>query len=92
MAQAGVDRAEAVGKRARVEAIPNLELKGGLQQNGERLGSGLDVALVSTKPCSPTARAEVERARRELERVSLSLRSVSVTRLRIFIATTRMPR
>ena len=26
MAQAGVDRAEAVGKRARVEAIPNLEV------------------------------------------------------------------
>jgi hypothetical protein len=40
IAQAGLARAEPAVKRARVETIPNLEFKGGLQQNSESLSVG----------------------------------------------------
>jgi len=86
IAQAGVARAEAALKRARVEPIPDIELKSGLQQNGEPLGGGR-VGLQGFAEIGAelhifdrnqgnidAARAEVERARHELERVNLDLR------------------
>jgi cobalt-zinc-cadmium efflux system outer membrane protein len=87
MARAGIDRAEAMVKRARVETIPNLELKGALQQNGERLAGSNVVGLQGFAEIGvelhvfdrdqgnvQAARAEVDQARHELERVNLSLR------------------
>jgi len=86
IAQAGVARAEATVKRARVETIPDLELKGGLQQNSEPLALG-KVGLQGFAEVGvqlhifdrnqgnvQAARAGVERARHELQRVNLSLR------------------
>ncbi len=73
-------------KRARVETIPNLEFKGGLQQNSESLGVGkvglqgfaeigVELHIFDRNQGNvQVARAEVERARHELQRVSLFLR------------------
>jgi cobalt-zinc-cadmium efflux system outer membrane protein len=86
IAQAGVARAEAALKRARVEPVPDIELKGGLQQNGEALGAGrvglqgfaeigVELHIFDRNQGNiETARAEGERARHELERVNLDLR------------------
>ncbi len=88
IAQANVARAEAAVSRARVENIPNLELKGGLQQNSEAIGPtrgkvglqgfaeiGVELHIFDRNQGSvQAARADVERARLELQRVSLSLR------------------
>jgi cobalt-zinc-cadmium efflux system outer membrane protein len=87
VAQAGVARAEAMVKRARVETIPDIELKGGLQQNGEPVAGGKAVGLQGFAEIGvelhvfdrnqgnvQAARAEVDRARHELERVNLTLR------------------
>ena len=87
IAQAGVAGAEATLKRARVETIPDIELKGGLQQNSESLGRG-NVGLQGFAEIGvelhifdrnqgnvQAARAEVERARHELQRVDLALRN-----------------
>jgi cobalt-zinc-cadmium efflux system outer membrane protein len=84
-----VARAEAAVKRARVEVIPDLDLKGGLQQNGEALGRGnvglqgfaevgVELHIFDRNQGNVRAAwAEVERARRELDRVSLHLRDES---------------
>jgi outer membrane protein TolC len=59
IAQAGLARAEAAVKRARVETIPNLELKGGLQQNsgqcpsGARRGGPCAPRIAAREPVSP---------------------------------------
>ena len=86
IAQAGVARAEATLKRARVETIPDIELKGGLQQNSESLGCGkvglqgfaeigVELHIFDRNQGNvQAARAEVERARHELQRVDLDLR------------------
>jgi cobalt-zinc-cadmium efflux system outer membrane protein len=86
IAQAGLARAEAAVKRARVETIPNLELKGGLQQNSESLGLGkvglqgfaeigVELHIFDRNQGNvQAARAGVDRARHELQRVSLFLR------------------
>ena len=86
IAQAGVACAEAALKRARVEPVPDIELKGGLQQNGEALGAGrvglqgfaeigVELHIFDRNQGNiETARAEGERARHELERVNLDLR------------------
>jgi cobalt-zinc-cadmium efflux system outer membrane protein len=86
IAQAGLARAEAMVKRASIETIPDIELKGGLQQNSESLGRGkvglqgfaeLGVELHifdRNQGNVQAARAEVERARHELQRVDLALR------------------
>src|SRR5260370_17386727 len=88
IAQANVGRAEAAVSCARVENIPNLELKGGLQQNSEAIGPtrgkvglqgfaeiGVELHIFDRNQGSvQAARADVERARLELQRVSLSLR------------------
>jgi len=86
IAHAGVAGAEATLKRARVETIPDIELKGGLQQNSESLGRGkvglqgfLDIGVQlhifdRNQGNVQAARAEVEWARHELQRVDLALR------------------
>jgi outer membrane protein, heavy metal efflux system len=86
IAQAGLDRSEATVKRARVESIPDLELKGGLQQNSELLVNGrvglqgfaevgVELHVFDRNQGNvQAARAEVERARQEVQRVNLSLR------------------
>jgi cobalt-zinc-cadmium efflux system outer membrane protein len=86
IAQAGLARSEASVTRARVESIPDLELKGGLQQNSELLANGkvglqgfaeigVELHVFDRNQGNvQAARAEVERARQEVQRVNLSLR------------------
>jgi cobalt-zinc-cadmium efflux system outer membrane protein len=87
IAELGVKRAEAALARAKRETIPDLQLRGGLQQNGELLSNGRSVGLqgfadVGVRiPISnrnqgniAAAKADAERAKREVERVKLVLR------------------
>src|ERR1700675_1788753 len=87
IAELGVKRAEAALARAKRETIPDLELRGGLQQNGELLSNGRPAGLqgfaeVGVRiPISnrnqgniAAAKADAERAKREVERVKLVLR------------------
>ncbi|MCU1242461.1 MAG: hypothetical protein JWO71_3187 [Candidatus Acidoferrum typicum] len=89
IAELGVKRAEAALAREEREPIPNLQLRGGLQQNGELLSgpNGGSVGLQSFASVGvsipifnrnqgniATAKADAERARREVERVKLLLR------------------
>ncbi len=89
IAELGVKRAEAALARAKREPIPDLQLRGGLQQNGELLSepSGRSVGLQGFADVGvkiplfnrnqgniATAKADAERAKREVERVKLVLR------------------
>ncbi len=89
IAELGVKRAEAALARAKREPIPDLQLRGGMQQNGELLSepSGRPVGLQGFADVGvripifnrnqgniATAKADAERARREVERVKLVLR------------------
>jgi cobalt-zinc-cadmium efflux system outer membrane protein len=87
IAALGVKRAEAALARAKREAIPDLQLRGGMQQNGELLSDGSPVGLQGFADVGvripifnrnqgniATAKADTERARREVERVKLVLR------------------
>ena len=87
IAELGVKRAEAALARAKREAIPDLQLRGGMQQNGELLSDGSPVGLQGFADVGvripifnrnqgniATAKADTERARREVERVKLVLR------------------
>jgi len=87
IAELGVKRAEAALARAKRETIPDLQLRGGMQQNGELLSNGRSVGLqgfadVGVRiPISnrnqgniAAAKADAERAKREVERVKLVLR------------------
>jgi cobalt-zinc-cadmium efflux system outer membrane protein len=89
IAELGVKRAEAALARAKREPIPDLQLRGGLQQNGELLSepSGRHVGLQGFADVGvripifnrnqgniATAKADTERAKREVERVKLVLR------------------
>src|SRR5713101_2410228 len=87
IAELGVKRAEAALARAKREPIPDLQLRGGLQHNGELLSNGRAVGLQGFADVGvripifnrnqgniAAARADVERARREVERVKLVLR------------------
>jgi len=87
IAELGVKRAEAALARAKRETIPDLQLRGGMQQNGELLPDGRSVGLqgfadVGVRiPISnrnqgniAAAKADRERAKREVERVKLVLR------------------
>src|SRR6202171_2777557 len=82
IAELGVKRAEAALARAKREPIPDLQLRSGLQQNGELLSNGRSVGLQGFAEAGvripifnrnqgniATAKAEVERAKREVERV-----------------------
>jgi cobalt-zinc-cadmium efflux system outer membrane protein len=87
IAELGVNRAEAALARAKKEPIPDLQLRGGMQQNGELLSSGRPVGLQGFADVGvripifdrnqgniATAKADAERAKREVERVKLVLR------------------
>jgi cobalt-zinc-cadmium efflux system outer membrane protein len=87
IADLGIKRAEAALARAKREPIPDLQLRGGLQQNGELLADGKSVGLQGFADVGvripifnrnqgniATAKADAERAKREVERVKLVLR------------------
>src|ERR1700692_2496290 len=87
IAALGVRRAEAALARAKREPVPDLQLRGGLQQNGELLSDGSPVGLQGFADVGvripifnrkqghiANAKADVERAKREVERVKLVLR------------------
>src|SRR5713226_1728483 len=87
IAELGVKRAEAALARAKREPIPDLQLRGGLQQNGELSSDGRAVGLQGFADVGvripifdrnqgniATAKADAERAKREVERVKLVLR------------------
>jgi len=89
IAELGVKRAEAALVREKRESIPDLQLRGGLEQNRELLSapSGKAVGLQSFADVGmkipifnrnqgniATAKADAERAKREVERVRLLLR------------------
>src|SRR5580700_4506590 len=89
IAEIGVKRAEASLARAKRESIPDLQIRGGMEQNGELLSepSGKPVGLQGFADVGvripifnrnqgnvATANADVERARREVERVKFVLR------------------
>jgi cobalt-zinc-cadmium efflux system outer membrane protein len=89
IAELGVKRAEAALARAKREPIPDLQLRGGMQQNGELLSgpNGRSVGLQGFANVGvripifdrnqgniATAKADAERAKREVERVKLVLR------------------
>src|SRR5438309_4046801 len=87
IAELGVKRAEAALARAKREPIPDLQLRGGMQQNGELWSNGKPVGLqgfADVRVRIPifnrnqgnisSAKADAERARREVERVKLLLR------------------
>jgi outer membrane protein, heavy metal efflux system len=87
IAEFGVKRAEAALARAKREPIPDLQLRGGMQQNGELLSDGSPVGLQGFADVGvripifnrnqgniATAKADTERAKREVERVKLVLR------------------
>jgi len=89
IAEAGVARAEQALKRARVEWVPNIIVRGGYRNNRELLELGgtpvgaegfVDVGVRipifdRNQGNVKSARAELERARLEIERVKLSLRA-----------------
>jgi cobalt-zinc-cadmium efflux system outer membrane protein len=92
-AEASVEHAEAALRRARRETIPDLTLKGGLQQNYEllNLGPGREVGLQGFAEIGlhlhlwdrnqggiAAARADLEAAHDEVNRVDLALRKRSV--------------
>ena len=88
VAKAGVQRAKAALKRAQVEWIPDLTLRGGVHYNFERFAPGnvevgpegfaqLRVPLPifnRNQGNIATAQADLDRAQREVQRVELSLR------------------
>jgi cobalt-zinc-cadmium efflux system outer membrane protein len=87
IAELGVKRAEAALARTKREPIPDLQLRGGIQQNGEVLSDGRSVGLQGFADVGvripifnrnqgniATAKADAERAKREVERVKLVLR------------------
>jgi cobalt-zinc-cadmium efflux system outer membrane protein len=89
IAELGVKRAEAALARAKREPIPDLQLRGGMQQNGELLSApngkavglqgfanvGVRIPIFDRNQGNiATAKAEAERAKLEVERVKLVLR------------------
>ena len=89
IAERGVKRADATLARARRESIPDLQIRAGMQQNGELLSEpngkpvglqgfadvGVRIPIFNRNQGNvATARADLERAKREVERVKLVLR------------------
>lgn len=88
IANLGVSKAEAALVRAKREPIPDLQLRGGLEQNrelsqlsGRRIGLqgfadvGVQIPIFNRNQGNVESdKADLERARRELERVRLLLR------------------
>src|SRR6266436_5366824 len=84
IAELGVKRAEAALVREKRESIPDLQLRGGMEQNGELLPNGRAVGLQGFADVGVRipifdrnqgniagAKADEERAKREVERVKL---------------------
>lgn len=87
IAQLGITRAEAQVTRARKEPVPDLQLRGGLEQNNEVMENGRAVGLQGFAEVGvriplfnrnqgniEAAKANVERAKLETQRVQLLLR------------------
>ncbi len=87
IAKALVDRAEVTLIRERREPIPDIEVRGGLQRNGELLSNGRPVGLQGfaevgvqvpifnrNQGSVQAARYRIERAQQEQRRVELALR------------------
>src|ERR1700732_1422388 len=89
IAELGVKRAEAALAREKREPIPDLQLRGGMQQNGELLSApsgraiglqgfadvGVRIPIFNRNQGNiATAKADAERAKREVQRVKLVLR------------------
>jgi len=87
IAELGIKRTEAALARAKRETIPDLQLRGGLQHNGELLSNGRPVGLQGFADVGlriplfnrnqgniAAANADAERGKREVERVKLVLR------------------
>jgi outer membrane protein, heavy metal efflux system len=89
IAELSVKRAEATLARAKRKSIPDLQIRAGMQQNGELLSepNGRSVGVQSFADAGVripifnrnqgnivTAKADLERAKREVERVKLVLR------------------
>jgi cobalt-zinc-cadmium efflux system outer membrane protein len=89
IAELGVKRAEAALARAKRERIPDLQLRAGMQQNGELLSgpgaravglqgfasAGVRIPIFDRNQGNiAAAKADAERAKREVERVKLLLR------------------
>jgi len=89
IAELGVKRADATLARARRESIPDLQIRAGMQQNGELLSEpngkpvglqgfadvGVRIPIFNRNQGNvATARADLERTKREVERVKLVLR------------------
>jgi cobalt-zinc-cadmium efflux system outer membrane protein len=89
IAELGVKRADATLARAKRESIPDLQIRAGMQQNGELLSEpngkpvglqgfaevGVRIPIFNRNQGNiAAARADLERAKREVERVKLVLR------------------
>jgi outer membrane protein, heavy metal efflux system len=88
IAELGVKKAEASLARAKRESIPDLQLRAGMQQNLELLGTtgrstglqgfadvGVQIPIFNRNQGSiATSKADLQRAQREVERVKLALR------------------
>ncbi len=88
IARASVERSQAVLARERREPIPDIEVRGGLQRNGELLGGtnrraglqgfaevGVQIPIFNrNQGAVDAARFQTERARQEIQRVELVLR------------------
>ena len=89
IAELGVQRAEAALARAKRESIPDLQIRGGMQQNRELLSEpngrpvglqgfadvGVRIPIFNRNQGNiATATSDVERTKREVERVKLVLR------------------
>jgi outer membrane protein, heavy metal efflux system len=94
IAEIGVKRAEAALAREKREPIPDLQLRGGLQQNGELLSApngrsvglqgfadvGIRIPIFNRNQGNiATAKADAERAKHEVERVKLVMRERAAT-------------
>jgi len=94
IAELGVKRADAALAREKREPIPDLQLRGGIQQNGELLSApsgravglqgfadvGVKIPIFNRNQGNiATAKANAERAKREVERVRLVLRERAVS-------------
>jgi len=94
IAELCVKRAEATLARAKRESIPDLQIRGGMQQNGELLSEpngkpvglqgfadvGVRIPIFNRNQGNiATAKADIERAKREVERVKLVLRKRAAT-------------
>lgn len=101
IAQLDIDRTQAVLARARREPIPDLQLRGGLQQNRELreltqrpvglqgfAEVGVQIPIFNRNQGNvQAARADVERAQREVERVKLLLQQRAADLIRNYQST-----